>query len=87
MLLYIYENHLGYLYISDVKLDYKRLHCDQCGDTDTLLGYASTKSEAWGVLKGETDTFDDNICKNCPHNDDYNYCDNECEDFIKHSGG
>ena len=45
--MYIYEGHMGGLYTSDEPLDYEDLYCDQCGDSDWLIGYAETKEEAW----------------------------------------
>lgn len=48
--MYIYESHLGGLYTSDEYLDYDDLYCEQCGDSDWLIGYADTKREAWDLL-------------------------------------
>ena len=42
--------------------------------------------EAWEILKDKTDTFDMSKCDSCPHNEDYDYCDSECEENA-HSGG
>ena len=53
--MYIYEGHLGSLYTSDRALDWEETHCEQCGDSDWLVGYAATKSEAWDLLKDATD--------------------------------
>ena len=53
--MYIYESHLGGLYTSDEYLDYDDLYCEQCGDSDWLIGYATTKEEAWKFLKGDID--------------------------------
>lgn len=53
--MYIYEGHMGGLYTSDEPLDYEDLYCDQCGDSDWLIGYAETKEEAWKLLEDETD--------------------------------
>ena len=53
--MYIYEGHLGSLYTSDRVLDYEEIHCEQCGDSDWLVGYAETKAEAWDLLKDVTD--------------------------------
>ena len=53
--MYIYEGHLGGLYTSDEPLDYEDLYCEECGDSDSLIGYAETRSEAWNLLKDETD--------------------------------
>ena len=53
--MYVYEGHLGSLYISDYELDYDDLHCEQCGDTDWLIGYATNRSEAWNLFKDNVD--------------------------------
>ena len=53
--MYIYESHLGGLYTSDEYLDYDDLYCEQCGDSDWLIGYAATRKEAWDLLTDYTD--------------------------------
>ena len=53
--MYIYQGHLGSLYTSDECLDYDDLYCEQCGDSDWLIGYAATKEEAWDLLTDYTD--------------------------------
>ena len=53
--MYIYESHLGSLYTSIYELDYDELYCEQCGDSDWLIGYAITKEEAWDLLKNDVD--------------------------------
>ena len=53
--MYIYEDHLGGLYTSDRELDFDELYCEQCGDSDWLVGYAATREEAWKLLKDDTD--------------------------------
>ena len=53
--MYIYEGHLGSLYTSDEYLDYDDLYCEQCGDSDWLIGYAATRAEAWELLKDDID--------------------------------
>ena len=52
--MYIYESHMGGLYVSDDVLDYEQTYCETCGDSDFLLGYAETKEEAWNLLKDDT---------------------------------
>ena len=56
--MYIYEDHMGGLYTSDRELSYEERHCEQCGDTDWLVGYAATKEAAWNLLKDDTDIDD-----------------------------
>ena len=53
--MYIYESHLGSLYTSTYELDYDELYCEQCGDSDWLVGYATTREEAWDLLKSDVD--------------------------------
>lgn len=53
--MYIYENHMGGLYTTEEPLDYEDLYCEQCGDSDSLIGFAKTRKEAWSLLKDHTD--------------------------------
>lgn len=53
--MYIYEGHMGGLYISDDPLEYEDLYCEECGDFDWLIGYATTRDEAWNLLKDNVD--------------------------------
>ena len=53
--MYIYEHHMGGLYTTIEVQDYEETYCDQCGDSDWLIGYATTKEEAWNLLKDDTD--------------------------------
>ena len=83
---YIYQGHMGGLYCTDESQDWDDLYCEQCGDSDWELGYADSLEKAWELLKDETATFDDRKCLTCPHNEDYDYCDEHCEE-MRHSGG
>ena len=53
--MYIYQGHMGDLYTSYDALDYDDLYCEQCGDSDWLIGHASTRKEAWDLLKDDVD--------------------------------
>lgn len=53
--MYIYEGHLGSLYISICELDFDELYCEECGDCDWLVGYAETREEALKLLNDITD--------------------------------
>lgn len=55
IVLYIYENHMGGLYVSEDILDDDLLFCEICGDYDWLLGCVDTREEAWDLLKDDTD--------------------------------
>lgn len=54
--MYIYESHMGGLFVSNEILDYEQTYCETCGDSDWLIGYAETREEAWNLLEGDTDT-------------------------------
>ena len=53
--MYIYEGHMGGLYTSDEPLDYEDLYCEECGDSDWLIGYAETREDAWNLSSLVTD--------------------------------
>lgn len=36
--MYVYESHLGGLYIGFEEYDYDDLYCEQCGDSDNFVG-------------------------------------------------
>lgn len=84
--MFIYENHLGGVYSEDIELYFDELYCEQCGDSDFLIGFASTREEAWELLKDVTNTFDPSICESCDHSKDYDYCSCMCKAY-QHSGG
>ena len=84
--MYIYEHHMGYLYIYDYPLDYDDLYCEECGCSDCLVGEANTREEAWELLKDDVDTFDETMCRSCPHEGDCDYCNEECENY-QNGGG
>lgn len=52
--MYIYESHIGGLFVSDEVLGYKQTYYEICGDYDWPIGYAETREEAWNLLKGDT---------------------------------
>lgn len=51
--MYIYEGHMGGLFVSDEMLSYEECYCEQCGDSDWLIGEAETREEALELLKDE----------------------------------
>lgn len=55
--MYIYENHLGGLYTADELIDDEQLYCEECGDSDMLVGYAETREAAWELLKDDCDIY------------------------------
>ena len=48
--MYCYESHLGGIYWTEEKLSFEDTYCDECGDSDWLLGYASNKKEALKLI-------------------------------------
>ena len=52
---YLYESHLGGLYTTDHKLDYDSLYCEQCGDSDWLIGPFETIKDFWELIKDDCD--------------------------------
>lgn len=52
--MYIYESHMGGLFVSDEVLSYEQTYCETCGDSDYLIGYAETREEALEFLKDDT---------------------------------
>lgn len=50
--MYLYESHMGGLYLSDYAFNYDSLYCEQCGDSDWEIGRFDS---AVDVLKYMTD--------------------------------
>ena len=50
---YLYEGHMGGLYTSDYYIDPDELYCEQCGDSDWLLGEYETLNEFWDLIESE----------------------------------
>lgn len=61
--MYIYEGHMGGLFVTDEPLSYEECYCETCGDSDWLIGEADTKEEALELLKDEDGSI--------PWTDDY----------------
>ncbi len=56
--MYIYESHMGGVFASNEELDYGDCYCEQCGDSDYLIGFASNREEAWNLLRDNTNIND-----------------------------
>ena len=59
--MYLYKGHMGTLYFSDRKLEFRELYCEQCGDSDFLLGEVNTWKEAVdaiGIDDIQVDSYD-----------------------------
>lgn len=52
---YLYESHLGGLYITDTPRDRNSLYCEQCGDSDWLIGRFETVKDFWSLIEGDCD--------------------------------
>ena len=52
---YLYQGHMGGLYTSNEPIDYDRLYCEQCGDSDWFLGTFETLKDFWDLIKDECD--------------------------------
>lgn len=61
--MYLYESHLGGLYLSEEPIPYKDRRCEECGDSDWELGQVETFDD---VLARITD--DDGFV---PYTDEY----------------
>ncbi len=53
--MYIYQSHMGGFFTVDSPLSYSECFCEECCDSDNLIGYATTRDEAWDLLKNDTD--------------------------------
>lgn len=54
-MVYLYESHVGGLYINEECLNFEDLYCEECGDSDNLLGSFETLKEFWDLVKDECD--------------------------------
>ena len=72
-MIYVYESHMGGLYTTGYEQDWDELYCEQCGDSDFLLGsFEDDDIEGvWNMLKPN-----DICCIGCEHKDD---CMEDCE--------
>ena len=53
--MFIYEGHMGSLFVTEEPLSYEECYCETCGDSDWMIGEADTREEAWNLLKDDTD--------------------------------
>lgn len=56
-MIYIYESHLGGLYVETEELDYDMLYCEECGDSDQLLLKSDNIYDIAEFLKDKTSIF------------------------------
>lgn len=52
---YLYNGHMGSMYTSDDLLARESLYCEQCGDSDYLIGSFETIADFWNLIKDECD--------------------------------
>ena len=53
---YLYESHMGGLYLSEYQLDWDDLYCETCGDSDIELGYIENYDDVIALIQ-EDDGF------------------------------
>jgi len=51
--MYIYVSCVGNLFTTKEKLSFEDMYCEQCGDSDQLLGKANTKEEFLKLIDKE----------------------------------
>lgn len=44
---------MGGLYTNENELNYENLYCEQCGDSDWLIGEFNTIKEYWDLIKDD----------------------------------
>lgn len=57
--MYLYESHLGGYYSSPEYLTDDELYCEECGDSDYIVGEydENDKTELWALLKSDASIF------------------------------
>ena len=50
---YLYESHLGGIYITDEQRDHNDLYCENCGDFDWLVGPFETVRDFWRLVRDD----------------------------------
>ena len=51
---YLYESHLGGVYVTDEELE--DIYCETCGDADWLIGFFETDEEYSELCRGYEDS-------------------------------
>lgn len=52
---YLYESHLGGIYVTNNERSNKELFCPACGDSDWLIGPFETIEDLWSLIKDDCD--------------------------------
>lgn len=73
-LMYLYQSHLGGLYATDEPLEWENLYCEECGDSDSEIGFVEdgNPEALWNLIKPER-----LACIGCPKEPD---CFEDCEE-------
>ena len=48
---YLYESHMGSLFVSDDYLGFEETYCETCGDCDQLIGNFETINDFWDLIE------------------------------------
>lgn len=70
---YIYESHLGGLYVEEEEIPWDNLYCETCGDSDWLVFSADNLKDVTEWFKEEGSVYPDEYVK---------YICNCCEAFL-----
>lgn len=73
-MVYIYQSHLGGLYVTAEPQPYDWLYCDECGDSDVLVLSTDSLDEVAGYLRGEANLFGSGGYDVCYLNSVYREC-------------
>ena len=52
---YLYESHMGGLFSTDDMLSPDECYCEECGDSDWLIGEYATLNDFWNLIKDDCD--------------------------------
>lgn len=73
-MVYIYESHLGGLYVKKYLIPNDILYCDECGDSDQLLLDTDNLDEVRDFLLSQVALFDRGLYSICHLNEIYDKC-------------
>lgn len=52
---YLYASHIGGLFSTDYMMSSEECYCEECGDSDWLIGEYETLKEFWNLVKDDCD--------------------------------
>lgn len=73
-MVYIYESHMGGMYVSQELYSDESLYCETCGDSDRLLLSTNDLEEVAEYLRGEVALFGSSGYDICYATSIYNEC-------------